>query len=402
MERKAIRMSSPEQNLRFTHLELTNWMNFAKTDFGLQQRVFVVGPNAAGKSNLLDAIRFLADIVAVGGGFQEAVYRRGGAGSLRYLGARRSSDITIKATVGNDDDQRVWEYELTFGQDSEMGPIVRREAVSGSNDKKFVLRPNDQDKMNNRLLTQTHLEQVSLQQGFLGLVDFLTSLRYQHVVPEQIRQRSSSLERSYPTYSPSFIDEIAATAADFRDSRLNDIAKALNSILPQFTELKVEPGRPNHLSARYNDWRVRGTWQREDKLSDGTLRLIGLLWALQDGTGPLLIEEPELSLHYGVIQYVPQLLARVCSDTGRQVIVSTHSSELLQDEGISPEEVLLLIPEEDGTKVETANSIEDIDALLRSGRTLSQVLMPLTATQNGDELALFEVNNNMASGKVSK
>ena len=78
----------PRQSLRFTRLHLENWRNFTRLDVDLQRRVFLVGPNAAGKSNLLDVFRFLHDLVSVGGGFREAVeVRRGGVSSIRSLAA---------------------------------------------------------------------------------------------------------------------------------------------------------------------------------------------------------------------------------------------------------------------------------------------------------------------------
>ncbi|MBA2492469.1 MAG: ATP-binding protein, partial [Gammaproteobacteria bacterium] len=54
----------------------------------LQRRVFLIGPNASGKSNFLGLFRFLHDLVSVGGGFQEAVRKRRGISSLRCLAAR--------------------------------------------------------------------------------------------------------------------------------------------------------------------------------------------------------------------------------------------------------------------------------------------------------------------------
>jgi predicted ATPase len=74
---------------RFTYVAFRNWRNFTNMATTLPQRVFLVGPNASGKSNLLDALRFLRDLVGVGGGLQEAVRRRGGVTSLRSLAARR-------------------------------------------------------------------------------------------------------------------------------------------------------------------------------------------------------------------------------------------------------------------------------------------------------------------------
>ena len=53
--------------MRITHLAASNWRNFKYVEFDVGERLFVVGPNAAGKSNLLDVFRFLADIVGLGG-----------------------------------------------------------------------------------------------------------------------------------------------------------------------------------------------------------------------------------------------------------------------------------------------------------------------------------------------
>ena len=53
--------------MRITHLAASNWRNFKNVEFDVGERLFVVGPNAVGKSNLLDVFRFLADIAGQGG-----------------------------------------------------------------------------------------------------------------------------------------------------------------------------------------------------------------------------------------------------------------------------------------------------------------------------------------------
>src|SRR6202142_3979588 len=95
-------MSKLAKPLRFTHLYLENWKNFTRVETGLGRRVGVAGPNASGKSNLLDALRFLHDVAAEGGGFQRAVRRRGGVSRLRCLAARHNSNVVISVGVGSD------------------------------------------------------------------------------------------------------------------------------------------------------------------------------------------------------------------------------------------------------------------------------------------------------------
>ena len=123
--------------------------------------------------------------------------------------------------------------------------------------------------------------------------------------------------------------------------------------------------------------------------SDGTLRLIGLLWAFLDGDHPLLLEEPELSLHSGVVRHIPAMMARAGRKAGRQIILSTHSRELLLDVGIGPEEVVLLIPSQEGTQAVLATADREIRALLEGGVPMADAVFPRTAPEQAAQLALF-------------
>lgn len=213
---------------RFRRLRLKNWKNFAGVEVELQNRVFLVGPNAAGKSNFLDAIRFLRDVASSGGGFQEAVGRRGGVSALRC----------------------------------QADP---------------------------ELLTQTHLEQVNVNRPFRELVEFFASVRYLHIVP-------------------------------------------------QLHEIKLEPdaGGTPHLRGKYQHWRGQGAWQTEEQFSDGTLRLMGLLWVAMEKQGPL-----------------------------------------------------LLFPENEGTTVTTAGSLTEVRDLLEGGLSLADVVVPRTRPPQATRLPLF-------------
>jgi predicted ATPase len=110
---------------------------------------------------------------------------------------------------------------------------------------------------------------------------------------------------------------------------------------------------------------------------------MGLLWVVLEGTGPLLLEEPEMSLHPDVVRFVPQMLARMQRHTARQVILSTHSSDLLRDEGIGLDEVLLLIPGDEGTAVRSASEFREIEELLKGGSTLAEAVIPRTRPPHG-------------------
>ena len=82
--------------------------------------------------------------------------------------------------------------------------------------------------------------------------------------------------------------------------------------------------------------------------------------------GPLLLEEPELSLHPDVVRFLPQMFARMQRRTGRQVLVSSHSADLLRDEGIGLDQVLLLRPAPEGTRVEVATNLSQAKTLVKA------------------------------------
>jgi predicted ATPase len=207
-----------------------------------------------------------------------------------------------------------------------------------------------------------------------------------------VREPDRSIGRVGDPFGGDFLEQLARTDKRTRDSRFRRIRDALTVAVPQLLELQLErdevTGSP-HLRAQYDHWRPNAGWQTEDQLSDGTLRLLGLLWAFLDGQGPLLLEEPELSLHPEVVQYIPSIMARIQRSRSRQIFVSTHSPELLRDEGIGLDEVLLLTPGKEGTRVEAASEIDQVVALLEGGESLADAALPRARPTQAEQLALF-------------
>jgi len=385
-------MNAPRRaanGLRFTRIHLENWRNFGSADVELAQRVFVVGPNASGKSNFLDAFRFLRDIVSVGGGLEEAVRKRQGISKLRSLSARRYPDVVIRVDLGEAGGE-TWRYELALSQDNRQRPQIKREVVTHRGEE-LLSRPDDADRADPERLTQTHLQQVNVNKRFRPVADAFATVRYLHIVPQLIREPDRSVGKTNDPYGGDFLRQLAETPEKTLRARLRRISEALAVAVPQLSELELirdVQGAP-HLRGRYEHWRPQGAWQTEDQFSDGTLRLLGLLWALGDSGGSLLLEEPELSLHPEVVKFLPQMFARMQRRTGRQIMTSTHSNDLLHDEGIGLDEVLLLTPSPGGTTVATAGSFVEVKDLLNGGSTLAEAVMPLTRPRKAEQLALF-------------
>lgn len=381
-----------------SNIYLKNWRNFAEADVRLLTRTFLIGPNASGKSNFLDAFRFLQDISKQGGGLQKALELRGGLSKVRCLAARQYPDVVVGVTLADAIGKPpVWEYRLGLRQEAHGKhlPVVAFERVS-HNGKVIVDRPDPEDKEDKFRLTQTHLEQVNANRKFRPIAEFFEAFNYLHLVPQILRfpKQFGGSDQLADPFGRNFLRRISQTQQNIRRGRLHKIEEALRIAVPQLSSLadiQDEEGNP-HLQAIYTHWRSLGANQREDQFSDGTLRLIGLLWSLLEGDSTLLLEEPELSLNSGIVSKLPGIMFRLQRQRkkgDRQIIVSTHSPELLSDRGIIPQEVLLLRPHAEGTKVEPCSDKQDIVDLVNQGMTIGEAALPHTQPDNINQLNLF-------------
>ena len=369
-----------------TRLKLENWRNFTDVDIPLSDRAFIIGPNASGKSNLLDAIRFLRDVAKrEGGGLQAAVRKRGGVRQLRSLSSHTNSGVCIEAHLSREADEPVeWTYRLAFSVERSGNHriLVQEELVTHHGDV-LLRRPNQEDYLDTERLTATALEQININQSFRTVADFFGEVTYLHLVPQMVRHGAeiggNRVEND--PFGQGFLEKIAATNSKTRQSRLTRIATALSHVVPQLKEIAFErdavTGHP-HLRARFDNWRSNDVWQREDQFSDGTLRLIGLFWSLLERGGLLLLEEPEISLNRDIILRLPGLIYRLSRPARRrrggerhterrQVILTTHSEYLLCDEGIDGWEVLYITPGKDGSVVRSMADDPGMRRVLGSG-----------------------------------
>jgi predicted ATPase len=358
-----------------------------------------VGPNASGKSNLLDAFRFLRDIAKPeGGGLQKAVRDRGGLSKLRCLAARKETDIRIDFELSeNESKEPQWRYSLAIKQQprGDRLPYVSHEQVWKKGVGDLFTRPLEADLGDELRLTQTFLEQINTNVEFRDIVKFLQSVTYLHLIPQLLRYADAFQARGLEDdpFGQGFLENIAKTSDRTRVSRLSRLEEALKVAVPQMEQLRFTrdeiTSRP-HLEALYAHWRKDAGWQREDQFSDGTLRLIGLLWCLLERDSLLLLEEPELSLNAAIVQKLAPLVARTQRQRRRQVILSTHSADLLSDRGIDPTEIVMLTPSAEGTAAQVAADVEEVRLLLEGGMAPGEAVLPRNKPVAIDQLALFE------------
>lgn len=381
-------------------LKLKNWRNFKHIEVDLRERVFVVGPNASGKSNLLDVFRFLRDVAKPnGGGLQRAVETRGGMTKLRCLLARREPEVLIEVELAEKlETPAIWRYCLAFRSEGKgkQRVVVKEERAEDLRTGAVLLnRPhNAEDQADPERLTETSLEQVNANKEFREIAQFFGSLTYLHLVPQLLRHAelgAAALLEGDP-FGQSFLERVAKTPERTREARLKKIESALRACVPNMRDLRfrrdASSGAP-HLEALYEHWRPDAGWQLEDQFSDGTLRLLGIMWSLLDGDSLLLLEEPELSLNESIVRQIPPLLWQMQRKAKhrRQVFVTTHSEALLEHSSIDPRDVLRLVPSPEGTCV--VPPTEQELGLVAAGYSVAEAMVRQPSQNALAQLSIF-------------
>lgn len=379
--------------MNITHIKLKNWRNFQTVDVPVADTTYILGVNASGKSNFLDVFRFLRDVSKrEGGGLQKAILDRGGMSKLRCLHTRRPQvgiEIELLGPTGTQ-----WRYALEFKSEGKGAQriLVSKEEVH-KEDTLLFTRPSAEDNRDPTRLTQTHLEQIQANEQFRELTEFFSETVYLHLVPQLLKhgQQIGGQVLEDDPFGQGFLERISRSQRRTRDSRLAKIQKVLQIAVPQFEQLDFEQdeftGRP-HLKARFKHFRPNAGWQREEQFSDGTLRLLGLLWSLLEGSSLLLMEEPELSLNNAIVAEIPAMMSKIQrrSKRRRQILISSHSDALLSNPGIDASGVLIVEPGKNGSTIRNISASET-DAI-KDGFSVAEVVLPTARPSLAKQLSL--------------
>lgn len=383
--------------LLIKRIKAKNWKNFGNIDIRVGERLFIVGANASGKSNFLDFFRFLKDLS--NNGLQKAVNARGGLKKIRNLNARKPSYIEVSLELFDIENNNQWGYTLQFNSRGGTAdkPIIYVYVEKVTCNDQCILNRKQEDDV---LAQYTHLEQPAMNTSFRVLFDTFRNINYVNIIPQLIRESEAFIPSNAMEdfYGRNILAHISETNKKTRDSRLKKIAKVLQMAVPQFSDLEYmrdEKGHP-HLRVRYEHFRQYGAFQMEDQFSDGTLRLIGIIWAILDGDGILLLEEPELYLHSEIVKQLPMFIAKAQKSSKgkvRQVFISSHSYELLNTDTISPEEIIMLNQGKEDTIIELANAVPSVTQKIDSGFTPAEAVIPHVAPKGvlEGQLSLFDL-----------
>ena len=230
--------------MKLTHIAITNWRNFAHIEFDLSSRLFVVGPNSSGKTNLLGALRFLGDIGRRGlvaasedlGGPDR--YFRSGADSAAFVATfndtQNSAEFALflrlmsagpKSTKRGSDADQTFAFPMTdplTGEPNDRYLDVHQTITAGGK------KPADEGEsfpVEDEEAQRTRVRQT------------LAGIRYIHPNPKKMLERS---DRYDPDHGTGFFQHAGRFSDQQLDAVVDRIRPIMASVVPEVPNLSYQ------------------------------------------------------------------------------------------------------------------------------------------------------------------
>jgi predicted ATPase len=322
----------------------------------------LIGPNASGKSNLIETIGLLKGLPI---DFAEAVAGAGGVSDCLWKGAVTPA-ARIDATVNLRKVKKSLRYQLTFTGRKGKVAITDEKVTSVSPVEAFLAYqkgcPTIYSHGSELILSD---EETDPQQSVLS--QRKDSKNYPEITYLGRLFRSFRIYSDWEFGPGSTMRDLYG--AEERNDHLDEDIHNLGLMLNRFSsDANIKPDLLKYLNAFYADAVDIHTLVQSglvdtrieernriviaaSRLSDGTLRWLALLTILLDPSPPPLVclEEPELGLHPDAIRMLAELLTR--ASERMQLIVTTHSDALVDQFTGSPDSVIVFEKEEGSTKM---------------------------------------------------
>ncbi|RKU34373.1 chromosome segregation protein SMC [Candidatus Poribacteria bacterium] len=388
-----------------TRVILKNYKSIATCDVQLGPLMFLVGPNGAGKSNFLDALRFVAD--ALNSSLDHALRDRGGINDVRRRsgGHPNHFSICLHFTLP---EGATGQYAFRIGVRSPGGYevqteecILYSEQVFGR--EKYFRVKNGEVETSVKVAPAASKDRLYLVNAsglpeFRPIYDAFSRMGFYSLNPDKIRDLQSPdpgdvLIRDGSNLA-SVLRQLASPAKERIEEYLAKVVPGVHGV-----EIK-ELGPKETLEFRQDIAGARSPWRfLANNMSDGTLRVLGILAALFQGNRdaqkrvPLVgIEEPEIALHPAAAGVLLGSLRQAANKT--QVLITSHSPDLLDNKDLDIASILAVEARDGNTVIgpvdEVGRSVVR-DRLFTIGELLSiDQLQPDPAYVFSTQLDLFE------------
>lgn len=349
------------QTVFIRRVVLRNYKSIGNCDVHLRALTYLVGQNGAGKSNFLDALHFVRDALA--GSLDNAINERGGLNEVRRRSSGHPTHFGIRLEFRLKDGRDGW-YAFDIGAMASGGYEVQHEecVIVGLGKGPFFRvakgRLRDSSEATFPAITADRLALVAASgfTAFRPVFDALTAMGFYNLNPKLMRElqkpQDGRLLKPLGENIASVIGHLERVAPE----RVSTIKEYLQTVVPMVHGMERHAVGPMEtLEFRQEMAGAKHPWKfLAQNMSDGTLRALGVLTALLQSNvdySPTLvgIEEPETALHPAASAALREVLVGAAKHT--QILVTSHSPDLLDDLGIDVDSILSVVSEGGETKI---------------------------------------------------
>lgn len=394
-------------------VELRNYRSFEHVRVFLKMFNVLVGLNGTGKSNFIDALRLVSE--SLSGSLEAALRDRGGVEEVRRISRGHPTHFEINLSLCLPD-KRTCLYGFKIGSAANNALKVQHEECrifpaleeGGGRQEFYVVRegeivdasiPSTAALESDRLF----LPVVSGLKAFRPVFELLARMGFYQLQPTAIGGLQAADPGEVLRRDGSNLAAVVRRLQAQDPRRMSRIHDFLAQVVPGVVSVSVDKMGSKEqirIGQTVNDaspWKFPGI-----SMSDGTLRALGVLVAALQSTGSARapkvvgIEEPEVAIHPGAVPALTEALVEASTTT--QIIVTTHSPELLNTKGLQVEDLLVvdkergstsITPADDQTREAIQKRLVDPGELLQAGQLRIDPQFAERARRATGQLPLF-------------
>lgn len=390
-------------------VRIRNYKSIGQLSVNLEPFTALVGPNGSGKSNFIDALSFVKDCLT--DSLESAFRRRGGIGAVRRRSAGHPTNIEISMfmDLGNGLSAS-YSFTISAKIEKKFAVASERCKVQGlfQKEHEFAIEEGEFKKKIPGIRPKVSSDRLGLYaasatEEFRPVYDFLTSMRFYSIIPKELRELQESDTGDY-------LDREGSNAAailrrlkedDQFSWRYERICNLLSKVVQGIKKIEYHAVGKKETIRVKQDVGTKYPWTFDAlNMSDGTLRILGLLLAVyQPGFHSVIaIEEPEATVNPAVTELIIEVLMDASNE--RQVLITTHSPDILDYKYLTDSQIRIVTMEDYSTLIArlSESSREAIRThlytpgeLLRSGELTPDI--ETAKEESARQLKLFEPAN---------
>ncbi len=348
-----------------TRVRLKNFKSIASCDVALRPLTFLVGPNGSGKSNFLDALRLVRDGLRFS--LDHAMRERGGVKEIRRRSAGHPThfeiDLCFRLPGGQDGRYRFKIGAPALGEYEVQSESLDVDSAAGLGRSSFTVHRGEVVESSvgappAASLDRLYLVNASGMKDFRPVYDALSRMGFYNLNPDSIRDLQDPDSGELLARDGSNLAAVYKRLEHDDRARVDRIEEYLARVVPGVSGVEAKSLGPKEtlelrqaVTGAANPWRFPAT-----SVSDGTLRALGVLVALfqfsngqRKGASLVGIEEPEAALHPAAAGVLLGAFREASETT--QVLVTSHSPDLLDDESIETDSLLAVSANSGATQI---------------------------------------------------